>query len=413
MANKPFWNLELSTIPKCNMACRYCFEGDELQSKQRQKDENIDLIIKRIKDIQRSQWYKNEYSGICINLWGGEPTLNYKWNKLLIEKLREANVDDNPYERIPENTIKYFMYSNGFSINKVQDHINLFCQQELLDDKFRMQISYDGVPGDRIDHKGNQTYEKIANNIEIISKHNINLNLTIKATLQHVDLIDLKKPWLNFYKLYKKVKEYQSRTTINFAPTLNYVDDLQIPTSMTKEEYLNLVKDNFIEVSKYELKFYEKYGHHLMTWFSENIQDINKRRLTNCSAGVHMAMIDMNNTVLACHGALYASNPLSKHKFIKQFDTNLNKNSFVDDINKTREELKKVVNKVEDSCINCSATVCYKCPIINVERKNLKEENNYLTESFQDRDPRHCEIYKLFGTIDRSLFQLKQERKRR
>ena len=77
----PSFNLEIATTSTCNMACTYCFEGEELKSKQKQHHQNIEPIIQKIDLLLSDPKFCMEYSGICLNFWGGEPTLNYSWNK--------------------------------------------------------------------------------------------------------------------------------------------------------------------------------------------------------------------------------------------------------------------------------------------------------------------------------------------
>ena len=76
---------------------------------------------------------------------------------------------------------------------------------------------------------------------------------------------------------------------------------------------------------------------------------------------------------------------------------------------------------MDDACKNCEATVCYKCPIVNIEQvaKEIKEHENQekiifkrtapddIVKNFQKRDPRHCGIYKAFGPIDRAFVNMK------
>ena len=131
---------------------------------------------------------------------------------------------------------------------------------------------------------------------------------------------------------------------------------------------------------------------------------------------------DLEGNASVCHGSLYS--PL-KDDFIKFHGINIGTTNTVDFRTKfyeTREQLKTVQDKFDDGCQTCTATVCYKCPIVNVEqsikglevtekREQLTEtdllEEETIIETFQDRDSRHCEIYKLFGLIDRALYKLK------
>ena len=100
----PRFNLEVASTPNCNMACTYCFEGEELKSKKQQLPESIPNIVSKVEALLQNKQFNTEYpDGICINFWGGEPTLNFNWNKELIDTIKA----------IPEldERISYFIYT--------------------------------------------------------------------------------------------------------------------------------------------------------------------------------------------------------------------------------------------------------------------------------------------------------------
>lgn len=409
---KPEFNLEIASTPNCNMACTYCFEGEELQSKLKQTDENINNIINRMDDLLTDPNFFLEYKGICVNFWGGEPTINFEWNRKLIETIRKQ---DWSY------LVTFFIYSNGYDFKKVSKHLDLFTKEELLYNKLRLQISWDGIEGGRIDHRGKQTLNIIERNIKNIALIYPELHLRIKATIQPLELLKLKSIWLKFYDLdrYIRLRSPSARTLVNYSPTLNYVDDFQIT-----DNYLQKLNEIFIEISRLEYTYFIEYQSHLFTWFESNtpLDFINKRK-TNCSAGIHMMAFDIEGNASVCHGSLYS--PL-KNDFIKFHGINIGNITsvkFKEKFYETRNELKTVHSRFDESCRDCTATMCYKCPIVNVEQSikgkeitNLREEekpsgyleNTNIVDSFQDRDPRHCQIYKVFGMVDRALFKLKE-----
>ena len=76
------------------MACTYCFEGEELKSKAKQKQENIPKIVNKLKELLQDTGFRKEYSGIVLNFWGGgEPTINFNWNKDLITAIRKESIN--------------------------------------------------------------------------------------------------------------------------------------------------------------------------------------------------------------------------------------------------------------------------------------------------------------------------------
>jgi len=184
----PFFNFEIASTPNCNMACTYCFEGDELKSKAKQKQENIPKIVQKIKELLTSESFTKEYSGIVLNFWGGEPTINFNWNKDLITAIRQERINGKPLN------VRYFIYTNGYSYTKVTQHLDLFTKREIKDQIIRIQISWDGIEGLRVDHSGKQTLNIIRENIKKIAKNYPDLNASTKATIQPEELMkDLEK----------------------------------------------------------------------------------------------------------------------------------------------------------------------------------------------------------------------------
>ena len=381
-----YFNLEVASISSCNMKCTYCFEGEELQSKQKQTNENLFNIIVKIKNLLDDPNFNAEYDGVCINFWGGEPTLNFEWNKELIEKTKEAF---NQYE----SKVTYFIYSNGFNYVQLANHIDLFSKEELLNNVLRVQISYDGIPNGRIDHRGRPTDEVVLGHIKTFAKLYPELNLSTKATIQPQELQILERIWLSYFKLYEDKDIQSSRVNVIFSPTLNYVDDFDD----TNEDYLKTIHFEFQKITKLEMAFHNKYGHHLFEWFSNDFKEARQKRLTNCTAGINLLAVDYDGQISSCHGVLYSD---KKEDFENFHDMNINqpKEIFIRKFFSSREALKQHADYVADECISCNATVCYKCPVVNIEQTGV-----FAPSNFQLRDKRHCQIYKTFGSFDRVM----------
>lgn len=395
-----YFNFEIASTSSCNMACTYCFEGEELQAKKQQTPESIPDIIQRLQDLLKEPRFNAEYpSGICINFWGGEPTLNFKWNYELIETIRN----------IPEldKKISYFIYSNGFNYRKLADHVDLFGASEHLHNKIRVQISFDGILNGREDHAGNPTNSKVFAHIKTFALNYPYLNLTTKATIQPQELLILETIWKGYYKLFQDIEKINqnrasgpTRTFVTFSPTLNYVDDFDD----TNEEYLAKISIQFQKVFVLEQAFHAKHQRHLFGWFSENFKEAREKRLTNCSAGINLLALDYTGNISSCHGVLYSKR---KEDFENFHDMNISeeiqtKEKFITRFFQSRDALKHHTDYVANECVSCEATVCYKCPVINIE-----QQTEFHPSNFQVRDKRHCQIYKTFGRYDKVMISSK------
>ena len=289
------YNLELSSTPSCNMACTYCFEGDELKSKQKQTTQNAEFIIDKVYQMLNSEEFSKEYDGITINFWGGEPTLTYEWNKQIIEATRN-------FKNKSGGDVKYFFYTNGFNLKNVTKHIDLFDLNDPVEqDQISMQISWDGetTKNLRVDHGSKPTYIKVKENVLALHKDYPNLNLGIKATINPIDLLKLESIWKNFYSFRQEARALNKNANITFSPTLNYYDDFD-----TSPDFLAKIKIEFLKIARLEQllvsQFTEngndarQYNDVLFTWFKPSGKhyttglDQGLKRLTNCSAGINI-----------------------------------------------------------------------------------------------------------------------------
>lgn len=410
----PFYNLEITSIPVCNMACTYCFEGEELQSKKRQKVQNIDDIITKIKDLSTFDYFRKNFGGITINFWGGEPTLNHKWNIELVKRLYELEGNE-----VPKDFFRFFIYTNGFHCGNLEMHL-LDIDKYFHLSKLMVQISYDGstTADKRVDHKGKPTYEKVKETIKYITKKYPLLDLSLKATIEPIDLLDLPEIHNEYHKLHKEMSIHSNWRGVSLSPTLNYIDDFE-PKYM--EEYKKQLHRAFQETLYQEFMFYKFYSRNLLSWFKNDHRDPKYKRTTNCSAGINIGHIDLDGKYSVCHGSEYSTH---KNNFVFT-DLNRDKKQFLTSFKETREALLTVHQDLDYECRTCSATVCYKCPIVNVERTTTADTVDTNTDSdtnensigentiknFQNRDPRHCFIYKIFGIYDTAFWKLLKENK--
>jgi sulfatase maturation enzyme AslB (radical SAM superfamily) len=67
---KGVYGLEITTTNACNYNCSYCFERNHILE-ERLLDAKI--LIKRIHELLDAEWFKDQYSGIKIVLWGENP----------------------------------------------------------------------------------------------------------------------------------------------------------------------------------------------------------------------------------------------------------------------------------------------------------------------------------------------------
>lgn len=352
---------EVTTTQKCDMACTYCFEGEELQNTAKQR--STDDIIRSVHEMLQDDEFMKVYDGVILNFWGGEPTQNPKMIIQLINEFKDQNVH-------------FFMYTNGFNRHNIERIINNF--KLWIDDNSRLtyQISYDGISHDRerIDHKGEGTADRILENIKYLKTRFPEISFNLKSTLPVEELTNIVKHWEHFKHL---VDEF---STFRWAPTLEYTNKY-----ILSKEFVDEVEQQFKILAKREIEYYKENNRFVWSWFGTGERSV-------CTAGMNIGNVDIDGNLLPCHGAIYSPN---KEDFIFGHITDENVPSL---IMKAHERHKSIL-EVPEHCRGCEATVCYQCPIVNYDNSKAKT----YEEKYHDPKDDLCQIYKAFGRIDRTV----------
>jgi uncharacterized protein len=361
------FTLEITTTALCNLGCSYCFEG--VKTNTQRLDDKVDLVKKRIYEFIESDFFINNYDNLNISFWGGEPTLN---GKLIIDIMQEFQRYD---------YIGFHIYTNGYNRKRLDDILdNVDCS------KLHIQISYDGKEINdkfRITHSGKPTSSQVVENIEYFAKKGIGLSL--KSTIPLKSMTGLYKTWLDFKDLHQKLNNIGKNITVSYAPTIDYVEE--IPKE-NLPELIESFRKEMLKIAKEEISFYEEHGRHLCTWF--NGSDSKQ----HCASGAHMHAIDVDGKSYACHGSLYSPN-----KELMQ-GSDIQKNSFVQDVEKMAKSYQIPIRDMSDTCKGCVATTCMICPVSSLD--NSKKEDYF--DRWTDRWVNNmCGFFKSFGEIDRTV----------
>ncbi len=371
--------VEITITQQCDMACTYCFEGEELQNKNKQTNE--EAIIKGIQSMLVSEDFNSTFSGIEINFWGGEASLNFKMCNRIITTFKD------------NKNVFFFFYTNGLNglnlINIIENY-----KKEINDDFKRLsfQISYDGKYNDitRVDHTGKGTAERILGTLDHLFNLYPTLIIRLKSTILPEQLKDMSTIWEEF----KDIREKYGRD-LSYSPTIEYTQNYNI-----SEDDLQLIRKEFLKIGKKEIEYYKEHGSYILSWFY-----ITTRSL--CSAGSNIINIDLNGDILVCHGALYSENK-DDLKF-----GNINDVDFISSFLKNRYKYTKglldtesgdILKEQYNHCKECSATVCYQCPTVNYDRnidKDLSDIEKYHTNKFD-----MCSVLNAFGKISQSIQQV-------
>jgi len=362
---KKVYNIETEsgTYIANGFAVHNCFEKNHIL---KENLLDIKILTKRIKELLASEWFKSQYSGIKLILWGGEPTLNMPLCKALMETFRK------------DIRIAFFIYTNGSTTNEMMPTYRRLKEQPFIDSnikKLTVQVSYDGNPiHDKLrkDKKGKSTSDIVKNAINELHRYGIEYGL--KSTLTWKNYNFIIQSWEDFEKLHSI---YGPK--IKYSLTMDYYD-------VEFEKNKEIIEEYLIGIATKEIEFYRKHK-----YFLSNIFRSNK---AFCATGKSMACIDTNGEVYNCHGAIYSrcSNDL---KYTNIFDKN-----FINSIQKANSLYEN--NHIEpEECQQCIAGSCLRC---NVRKYEESKKKTHLDRWYDYPVQKElCEYYQMVGKVGAAI----------
>lgn len=146
--------LILNITERCNLRCRYCgYSGTYYYERTHTERSMSDEVIKKSLNFFLSVPYKPERK--CISFYGGEPLLEIKKIKNIVEYISEKTKDKYYFSMTTNGTLLIeevirFLVKNGFDLLISLDG------PDWIHDKYR------------VDQKGNPTFKKIIRNLATI-----------------------------------------------------------------------------------------------------------------------------------------------------------------------------------------------------------------------------------------------------
>jgi len=358
-----FYDIFINMTRNCNFRCVYCYEEgkynhDYLSEKNAQK------ILEFIKELKNSNFFIKEYSIIRLTFFGGEPLLNKKVLKYIVE---ETKNDDSIY---------YSLITNG---SKIRDIIEIFDPIKNIKlhniPKLHIQVSYDGYPINvktRLDISGKDTSQLVKDGIKKLFEYNY--NISIKSTITPDNFKYLPDAYEDIESIYP-----QGYGT--YFPTIDYYNEYPMGY---KIEDLNA---SMVKLAAKEASYFKKYHRFFFSWFENNNNKI-------CSAGKDMIAIDTNLDVYPCHGAFFEN---SKDHLIG----NLHDEDILNKINNHKNNL---LIYAPETCQKCNTSICYKCNII----KYKYSKKNTYNERWNDHSnqPWLCNYYTSINKIKLALYKI-------
>ncbi len=352
------------TSEQCNLACKYCFLGNNDECKRSNfslenmsketADKAIDFFIKQIK---LSGLDAVEDNKPAIIFYGGEPLVNYDVLVYIAEKINALR----DVEKCVKN-MELSMVSNGLLLTEER-------ALKLKELGVAIAISVDGFTEEansmRVDVAGNNVFNKILKTLDMCKKIGVDVSLSVTLSEETIK---------NTKDILELVDKYG---VTSFGFNIMMSDENFVLPQEYNEKAAQFIIDEFVELRKrgiYEDRIMRK----LKSFTKSQVY------FSDCAAtGGGQIVIAPNGQVGICHGCLHNKQYFVSHVDDETFDATKHED-FIEWSQLTP------VNKEE--CQDCAALgICGGgCPI---NAMHLKEGN-----TIHDLDERFCTHAKL--TLD-------------
>ena len=292
---------------KCNMNCKYCYEGHE-KDNTIFNESNINKLLNFIKEKGK------EWDFIMINFHGGEPLIAFDIIKKIIAKSNNLN-----------GNILYSLTTNGLLLT--EDIISY-----LKNEKVYLSISLDGNQKvndiNRIDYNGKGTYKHVIEKVKMALQQEIDLRIRMTITPDTVEYLA------------------ESVKTL-FDQGCNLL--IAVP-----DIYDDRWNENYIEILEKQVKLsYDLAQSNKKEFFF--YRDYNECKPGRCDGGIGEFNISANGDIYPCS---YVVN--DKEYLIGSLDSGINEDKL--------EKFKKIYTKNNEICIGCTnEKICLstRCKFIN------------------------------------------------
>lgn len=361
MQNKRF-GLDINATYKCNFRCGYCYE--QCGEKHSKFDKNlIPDVLKLITNISNNRHFSENNSGIQLNFWGGEPTLNMP--------LIETIIEHTQYNR----EISYFIYTNGSNIESI---IDLYKKYNLNKTSFGLQISYDGQflqDKYRRSAKDSPTSSLVMSSI--LRAIEEKLPFSVKSTIAYTEFEYLFPTFIEFVMLNEVSKDKLNMPLI-YSPS---IDTFNTASSEEYEKYISTLTDSINKIYQYHESHFAN-QRSIFSW-------LNPQRAV-CAAGSNLLALDTNGDILTCHGCFYLEDR-NAHVI-----SNIRNLDVVEKLAKWSQYHKQFVQVMPLQCLNCETTICIKC---NAHVYNQSKLTGYVSKWTDYTQSAPCFFFKHIGNI--------------
>jgi len=374
----------------CNLNCTYCSRGGLYENKEIKNFKNINTrnainLLKYFFSIKQ----KNNRKKLLISFYGGEPLLNIRFIKRIVEIVNKLNEEN-------ELDIAYNMTTNATLIHK---HIDF-----LVNNKFTLLISLDG-------NEKNQSYRsfrktqknsfyKVIENLDMVKSVYPEYffdNISFNSVLHNKNSV--KEIFEFIYFRYNKIPNISTLSDSYINPNKKYLFDRIFNSKIKSEtEFKNDESEvNFLfhdQLSIYrELTSFLK--HCSINYYVSNITALLKTEekqfpTSTCLPGLKRIFMNVNNKLFPCEKINY-----------KYTIGEVNNNNIDIDIKKITQQYKQYYELISKFCNNCyNYMFCGMCLFHMKYFDKLKTEE-FVCEGFHNFETYKNKLNHLFSFLEK------------
>ena len=170
----------------CNLKCKYCGYGEFYEDHDERQDKYLPIkkafvLLDYLSELWESDQINSYTQQIYISFYGGEPLLNMKFIKQVVDYIEHLN--------IPSKKIVFSMTTNAMLLDKYISYLH--------EKDFRLLISLDGNEKGhsyRVDHSGKNSFERVFQNIRKVQQKYptfFESNVNFNAVLHNRNSVDV------------------------------------------------------------------------------------------------------------------------------------------------------------------------------------------------------------------------------
>ena len=353
-------NIDIATTSACNYGCKYCSEGlcSEEEAKARIPNAKSKVSVESLRLFINRAKHENPNEVFTIGFWGGEPMLNWKFCKEVMDEFLE------------DDKVVFLYYTNGYFIERYLDDLKYYLEK-VGKDRLLMQISYDGKAINdlvRVTKHGQPTSETCKKAFKLLKDNGFMVKYKSTLPIEHCD------------KLFECFKEF-AEDGESYFPTpdiAHWYDTETIDTNM------QALYDNLIKIASY---IYDNdLPIDMFRWFTKS--------KAKCAAGCNYVALDVDGMVVPCHSSMYDG--AEEHRWGNILDIDI-----WDKCKLKFQDYETMRSKINTSfkCKTCNVWYCMSCPAHTYD---------LITKgSYEDRwtavNPNMCLVFEVADKVHKSL----------